>query len=72
MAATNDADLLAQIPEFITLGMPFLKAMPAEEAGERILFMEASNADRTIKTKSCRINHWMTAPAISCGMAMWT
>jgi hypothetical protein len=42
----NDAALLAQLPDFITLGTPFLKATPAEEAGERFLFMEDSNEDR--------------------------
>ena len=41
----NDAALLARIPDFIILGTPFLKATPAEEAGERFLFMEASNED---------------------------
>mgnify|MGYP000980993659 FL=1 len=39
----NDAAMLAEIPEYITLGSAFLKATPAEEAGERFLFMEASN-----------------------------
>ena len=41
----NDAAMLAEIPEYITLGSAFLKATPAEEAGERFLFMEASNED---------------------------
>lgn len=41
----NDAAMLAEIPEYITLGSAFLKAVPAEEAGERFLFMEASNED---------------------------
>ena len=41
----NDADMLAEIPEYITLGSAFLKAVPAEEAGERFLYMEASNED---------------------------
>ena len=41
----NDAAMLAEIPEYITLGSAFLKAVPAEEAGERFLYMEASNED---------------------------
>ena len=41
----NDEALLASIPEHITLGSAFLKATPAEEGGERILYMEASNED---------------------------
>lgn len=41
----NDAAMLAEIPEYITLGSAFLKATPAEEAGERFLYMEASNED---------------------------
>lgn len=41
----NDESLLASIPEHITLGPAFLKATPAEEGGERILYMEASNED---------------------------
>ena len=32
----NDAAMLAEIPEYITLGSAFLKATPAEEAGERL------------------------------------
>ena len=41
----NDEALLANIPEYITLGSAFLKATPAEEGGERLLYMEASNED---------------------------
>lgn len=42
----NDAAMLAEIPAHITLGSAFLKATPAEEDGERYLYMEASNEGR--------------------------
>lgn len=38
----HDADLLAAIPDHISLGS-MLKATPSEEGGERILYIEASN-----------------------------
>ena len=41
----NDADMLTAIPEHIRLDATFLKASPAEESGERMLYMEASNED---------------------------
>ena len=40
----HDADLLAAIPDHISLGS-MLKATPSEEGGERILYIEASNED---------------------------
>lgn len=40
----HDADLLAAIPDYISLGS-MLKATPSEEGGERILYIEASNED---------------------------
>lgn len=38
----KDSDLLAAVPDFISLGA-LLKATPTVEAGERICFLEASN-----------------------------
>lgn len=45
--ADTDADhaLLNAMPDYITFG-PMLKATPGEEAGERVLYIEASNEDR--------------------------
>lgn len=40
----HDADLLAAIPDHISLGS-MLKATPSEEGSERILYIEASNED---------------------------
>lgn len=47
----NDAAMLTAIPEFITLDAPFLKATPAEEGGERMLYMEASNEDQDFENE---------------------
>jgi len=41
----SDAQLLAAVPEFISVG-GLLKATPSEESGDRILYIEASNEDR--------------------------
>jgi hypothetical protein len=41
----QDADLLAAVPEFISVG-GLLKATPSEDGGRRILYFEASNEDR--------------------------
>lgn len=42
MLALSDDDLLAAVPAYIQVG-GLLKASPAEEGGERILYFEASN-----------------------------
>lgn len=38
----NDEALLAESPDFLSIGS-FFKATPAEEAGKRVLYLEASN-----------------------------
>lgn len=41
----SDAQLLAGVPEFISVSS-LLKATPQEESGRRVLYLEASNEDR--------------------------
>src|SRR5690606_15077846 len=40
----SDEHLLASVPDYISVG-GLLKASPAEEGGERLLYIEASNED---------------------------
>ena len=42
--AATDADLLAEVPEYVRLGT-MMKAAPSEEGGRRVLYFEASNED---------------------------
>jgi hypothetical protein len=46
----NDAELLAAVPDFISVG-GLLKATPSEDGGRRILYFEASNEDRDIQNE---------------------
>lgn len=41
----NDTDLLASLPDFVSFGT-MMKASPAEEAGERFVYVEASKESR--------------------------
>lgn len=42
----TDEQILGDIPEHIFFEAPMLKAVPAEEAGERFIYLEASREDR--------------------------
>lgn len=42
----SDDELLGSVPEYLTIDAPMLKATPAEEAGERFIYLEASREGR--------------------------
>lgn len=46
----SDADLLSGVPEFLSIEAMF-KAIPAEESGQRFVYMEASNEARDLQNE---------------------
>lgn len=42
----SDEQLLGQVPDFVFFDAPLLKATPAQEGGERFIYLEASREDR--------------------------